>query len=224
MRGVAAELGIVKGKPFVPDASARALLDKAARTATRMGHIIAYTPSPLVTNGLWYPDQHWINVFPGNATFTSDSFDYVNARTAFFTYAYSTSPAMARNMNNVGAKYPTTFTDAQGDFLSGDKSYKLHVPKDIPVALFWSVTVYDPITGSGLQNGQPFPSLNTMDKPVQNADGTIDIYFGPKSPGEGKNWLATTPGKGWFTIFRLYGPKQAFFDRTWKLNDIERIK
>lgn len=36
MRGMAAELGIVKGKPFAPDAPARALLDKAARTAARM--------------------------------------------------------------------------------------------------------------------------------------------------------------------------------------------
>jgi hypothetical protein len=224
MRGVAAELGIVKGKPFAPDASARALLDKAARTATRMGRVMAYTPSPLVTNGLWYPDRHWINVFPGNATFTSDSFDYISARTAFFTYAYSTSPGMAVNMANIGAKYPTTFTDADGDFLNGSRSYMLHVPKDIPAALFWSVTVYDPITGSGLDNGQPFPSLNTMDKPVQNADGSTDIYFGPKPPGAGKNWLATIPSKGWFTIFRLYGPRKAFFEKTWKLKDIEKVK
>jgi len=224
MRGMAAELGIVKGKPFAPDGPARALLDKAARTSTRIGHVLAYTPSPLVTNGLWYPDRHWINVFPGNATFTSNSFDYINSRTAFFTYAYSTSPGMAVNMDNVGAKYPATFFDADGDYLSGDQNYKLHVPKDVPVALFWSVTVYDPITGFGLDNGQPFPSLNTMDKPVQNADGTTDIYFGPKSPGAGKNWLATIPGKGWFTIFRLYGPKKAFFDQTWKLNDIEKVK
>ena len=98
------------------------------------------------------------------------------------------------------------------------------MPKDVPVALFWSVTMYDPITASGLENGQPFPSLNEMDKPVQNSDGTFDIYFGPKSPGEGKNWLATVPGKGWFTLFRLYGPKQAFFDKTWKLPDIEKVK
>jgi hypothetical protein len=225
MRGVAATLGIVKGQPFAPDASTRGLLDKAARTATRMGHVIAYTPSPLLKHGgLWYPGRHWINVFPGNATFTSDSFDYINSRTAFFTYAYSASPAMAANMDNVGAKYPAAFMDADGDFLNGSQSYKLHVPKDIPAALFWSVTVYDPITGSGLDNGQPFPSLNTMDKPVQNADGTTDIYFGPKSPGAGKNWLATIPGKGWFTIFRLYGPKKAFFDQTWKLNDIEKVK
>lgn len=98
------------------------------------------------------------------------------------------------------------------------------MPKDVPVAIFWSVTVYDSITGSGLDNGQPFPSLNTMDKPVQNADGTIDIYFGPKSPGEGKNWLATIPGKGWFTLFRLYGPKKEFSTRAEKLNDIEKVK
>jgi hypothetical protein len=100
---------------------------------------------------------------------------------------------MAVNMDNVGAKYPAAFTDADGDFLSGDQNYKLHVPKDVPVALFWSVTVYDPITGSDLDNGQPFPSLNTMDEPVQNTDGTIDVYFGPKSPGEGKNRLSRTP-------------------------------
>jgi len=86
------------------------------------------------------------------------------------------------------------------------------------------VTVYDPITGSGLDNGQPFPSLNSMDKPLQNADGTTDLYFGPKSPGAGKNYLATIPDKGWFTLFRLYGPKQAFFDHTWKPNDIEKVK
>ena len=222
--GMAAAIGIVKGEPFAPDAHARTLLDMAAQTATRMGHIAIYTPSPLVKNGLWYPDRHWINIFPGNATFTSDSFVYLNSRIGFFTIAYSTSPGMAVNMDNVGAKYPVTFADADGDFLNGSQNYMLHIPKDIPVAIFWSVTVYDPITGSGLANGQPFPSLNTMDKPVQNADGTTDVYFGPKSPGAGKNWLATIPGKGFFAVFRLYGPKQAFFDQTWKLNDIEKVK
>ena len=63
-----------------------------------------------------------------------------------------------------------------------------------------------------------------MDKPVQNADGTFDVYFGPKAPGDGKNWLATLPDKGFFIIFRLYGPKQAFFAKTWKPNDIEKVK
>ncbi|URK88229.1 DUF1214 domain-containing protein [Rhizobium sp. RCAM05350] len=121
-------------------------------------------------------------------------------------------------------KYPNAFKDADGDYLSGDRNYKLTLPKDIPAAIFWSVTVYDPITGSGLDNGQAFPSLNTMDKPRQNADGTTDIYYGPTSPGEGKNWIATIPGKGFFTILRLYGPKTAFFDQSWKPGDLEKIK
>jgi hypothetical protein len=224
MRGMAATLGIVKGQPFAPDDKTRAVLDQAARTATRMGHVMVYTHSPLVKNQFWYPDRHYIDPFPGNATFTSDSFDYINARTSFFTYAYSASPAMAISMDNVGAKYLAEYSDADGDHLQGSKNYKLHVPKDVPAAIFWSVTVYDPITGAGLDNGQPFPSINTMDKPVQNADGSFDFYFGPKSPGEGKNWLATLPDKGFFIIFRLYGPKQAFFDQTWKLDDLAKLK
>lgn len=130
---------------------------------------------------------------------------------------------MAANIVNVGAKYPVTFVDAQGNFLLGANSYKLNLPKDIPAALFWSVTVYDPVTGSGLDNGQPFPSINTMDKPATNADGSTDIYFGPTSPGAGKNWLRTLPDKGFFVIVRIYGPTQAFYAGTWKPSDIEKI-
>jgi len=224
MRGMAAALGIVKGKAFAPDTQARALLDKAAKTASRMGHVLGYTASPLVPNGLWYKDRKWVNVFPGNATFSADTYNYIDTRTGFFTYAYSASPAMAVNMENVGAKYPTTFVDSEGEFLNGGNSYKLHLPPNIPAALFWSATVYDPITGSGLDNGQRFPSLNTMDEPALNADGSLDIYFGPTSPGAGKAWLATIPDKGFFVIFRLYGPTKAFYDQSWKPGDLEQIR
>jgi hypothetical protein len=224
MRGNLAGIGIIKGKPFSPDAPTRELLDKAARTAARIGHVIAYQPSAMSPGGIYYPDRHWLNAFPGNATFTTETYNVVDSRVGFFTYAYSTSPGMAVNMENVGAKYPAAYMDADGDFLRGEQAYVLHLPPDIPAAIFWSVTVYDPITGSGLDNGQPFPSLNTMDKPVMNADGSTDIYFGPKSPGEGRNWVATIPGKGWFTLLRLYGPKKAFFAHTWKPDDIKKLK
>jgi hypothetical protein len=223
MRGVLAGLGIIKGKPFAPDADTRELLDKAACTAARIGHIIAYQPSAMTPNGIYYPDRKWLNAFPGNALFTADTYNIIDSRIGFFVYAYSTSPGMAVNMENVGAKYPASFMDADGDFLRGERAYVLHLPPNIPAAIFWSVTVYDPVTGSGLDNGQPFPSLNTMDKPFQNADGSTDIYFGPKPPGAGKNWLATLPMKGWFTLFRLYGPKNPFFDQTWKPDDIKKV-
>ena len=91
-----------------------------------------------------------------------------------------------------------------------------------PGALFWSVTVYDPVTGSGLDNGQLFPSINITDKPPVNSDGSTDVYFGPNSPGEGKNWLRTLPAQGFFVIVSIYGPTQALFDKTWKPSDIQK--
>jgi hypothetical protein len=224
MRGMLAALGIEKDKPFKPDSRTRDLLDKGAKTAYRIGHAIAYEPLAIVPNGLWYKDRRWANVFPGNATFTASTFNYIDPRTSFFTFAYSTSPGMAVNMEKIGAKYPVTFVDSNGDFLLGANNYKLNLPKGIPAALFWSVTVYDPVTGSGLDNGQPFPSINTMDKPAANSDGSTDIYFGPSTPGAGRNWLKTLPDKGFFVILRLYGPTKAFFDQTWKPSDIEKVK
>jgi hypothetical protein len=222
MRGMLAALGIVEGKPFEPDANTRRLLDLGARTAARIGHVVSYTPQTIVPDGTWYPNRRWLNVFPGNATFTAATFNYIDPRTGFFTNAYSASPGMAVNMENVGAKYPATFVDSKGEFLDGGKTYALHLPKDIPAALFWSVTIYDSLTASGVDNGQPFPSINTMDKPAKNADGSIDIRFGPDSPGAGKNWLRTLPGKGFFVILRLYGPTKAFFDKQWVPGDMER--
>jgi hypothetical protein len=59
----------------------------------------------------------------------------------------------------------------------------------------------------------------------RNADGSVDVYFGPKAPaGLESNWVPTAPGKPWFTLFRFYGPDKALFEKTWKLNDIEIMK
>ena len=219
MRGMAANLGIVKGKPFTPDAGMRATLDRAARVAFGMSRAVAFTPDGWTK---WYSDRKWLNVFVGgNPNFTAPTYDLFDARTSYFSVAYSTSPGMAVSMVDVGAKYLVAFTDSEGKFLSGAKAYRVHLPKDIPAKLFWSVTVYDALTGSGLDNGQPFPSLNSMDKPATNADGSTDFYFGPASPAEGKNWLRTVPGKGYFIVLRLYGPTKPFFDQTWRPDDVE---
>jgi hypothetical protein len=223
MRGVLAGIGIIQGKPFKPDAATLDVLDKAARTASRIGHALSYQPSAMVPNGLYYANRHWINPLPNNANFTADTYNILNARAAFFTYMYSTSLAMTADTENTGAKYPAAYVDADGNFLRGSQAYVLHLPPNVPATTFWSIAVYDPITGSGLDNGQSFPSLSTMDKPVQNADGSTDIYFGPKSPGSDKNWIATVPDRGWFTLLRLYGPTKAFLDQSWKPDDIKRV-
>jgi hypothetical protein len=230
MRGMLAAIGIVKGHPFSPDAKRRELFRKAALAAFNMGHIIGSEVNPQRPGGLYYSDRHFINGFPPgvSATFQAPAdaptYTEVQLRAGFFTLAYSASPAMAINIADVGAKYPFAFKDSDGDLLTGERSYLLHLPANIPVKLFWSVTIYDAVTASGLDNGQPFPSLNQMDKPVTNADGSTDIYIGPKSPGEGKNWMATIPGKGFFLILRLYGPTKAFYDQSWKPDDLVKGK
>ena len=95
----------------------------------------------------------------------------------------------------------------------------------MPAKDFWSVVVYDPQTRSELQTSQPFPSKNNeRDKLVVNEDGSVDLYFGPKAPeGKEANWVETVAEKGWFAILRLYGPTEAWFDKSWKPGDFERI-
>ena len=58
-----------------------------------------------------------------------------------------------------------------------------------------------------------------------NADGTVDLYFGPTLPDGApeSNWVQTNSGNGWFVLFRFYGPEKPYYDRTWKLNDFDRI-
>jgi len=86
------------------------------------------------------------------------------------------------------------------------------------------VVLYDTQTRSMLQTDQQFPSLSSQTKPKANGDGSVDVYFSATKPAISDNWLQTIPGKSWFTIFRLYGPVQPWFDKSWKLPDIERVQ
>jgi hypothetical protein len=218
-RGMAKALGIEQGKPFQPDEKTKAILEAAAQTAWRMA-VLETQNLPM-----YYPDRHWQKPLPSDSDheFTFGTYTDIGWRSAMFVMGYSNSPAMFVDMPGMGAKYPLAMRDADGDLLDGSKSYTLRLPPDPPAKLFWSVTLYDPMTGAGLDNGQRFPSINQMDKPVTNADGSIDFFFGPESPGEGKNWIATVPGNGFFVALRLYGPTEPFFDGSWKPDDVVKV-
>ena len=235
--GMLAAIGIVKGRPFTPDAHTREVLDRAAKTAYKTSRVIGFEEVVGGRSYMIYPDRHWANPFadstpskpfgPLNLSWMNTVGGYLafDARINFFTNYYSVSPGMVSFTPGRGANYLMAFTDGEGNPLSGGSSYRLTLPPKIPAKIFWSVTLYDAENSSGLANGQPFPSLGSRDKPEQNADGTTDLYFGPKAPaGKAGNWLATVPGKGYFAILRLYGPTEAAFDKSWKPGDFEIVK
>jgi hypothetical protein len=73
-----------------------------------------------------------------------------------------------------------------------------------------------------LQTDQQFPSIGSQTKGLLvNADGSVDIYFGPRAADEERNWVQTIPGKGWNTILRLYGPLEPWFNKSWRPGEIE---
>jgi len=225
MRGMMASLGIVKGKPFAPDDHLKEILSTGADVGMKMAQALRYGDK--LPNTLYYDDRQWHNVLNVlDVEFKQDTYIDIDARVGMFKIGYSISPAMVMNMVGKGSKYPLAYRDADGNYLSGGSFYKLHFPPDVPAANFWSVTLYDAENASGLKNGQPFPSIGSLDNLKYNEDGSVDLYFGPELPdGAPKsNYLRTVPGKGWFTLLRLYSPTQPFFDQTWRPGDFEKIK
>jgi len=219
-----AALGIEKGKPFRPDANRRKMFDEAARVGSAIARTNSFASSDEAR--LVYPDRIWEWAFLGGSA-SWDSQGYVNTdrRAAFAYIAIGMSPAMVEKHLGAGSQYLWTPRDANGAFLDGAKNYNLHIPSNIPVKNFWSLVVYDAESRSILRNGQPFPSVSTYTKPQSNGDGSIYVSFGPTEPaGKERNWIRTIPNKGWFVLFRFYGPLEAFFDKTWKPGDLVEIR
>jgi hypothetical protein len=224
MRGLMASLGIEKGKPFKPDDHMKAILTAGADVGMKMVQAMRF--SDYLPGTKYWPDRQWHNVLNVlDVEFKTDSYINVDARIGMFIIGYSISPAMVMNMVGKGSKYPFAYRDADGNYLSGGKTYKLHIPGPVPAKNFWSVTMYDAGNASGLQNGQPFPSIGSLDKLQYNPDKSVDLYFGPELPKgvPESNWRKTVPGKGWFVLFRLYSPTKPFFDGTWRPGDFENI-
>ncbi|MNL44738.1 hypothetical protein D3C87_1673330 [compost metagenome] len=149
-----------------------------------------------------------------------------DARSFMFFYATGITPAMTIQHVGAGSAYAAAFFDADKKSFDGSKTYKMHLPANIPAKQFWSVVLYDNQTRSMLQTDQQFPSTGSQKAGVVvNADKSVDVYFGPKAPnGMENNWVQTIPGKGWNIILRLYGPLEPWFDKTWRPSEIEEVK
>jgi hypothetical protein len=243
--GEFAAIGIKKDEPFNPDARMHKILTDAIAVANAAGRTVSFRPRESEGFGYYGPDSKWLNpLFVSGYDFlrpppeiTKEGvkpFPYTGARTldaraAFFYVATGVTPAMITRLPEIGSQYLFSIYDKHGDPFDGAKTYKVTLPAGIPAAKFWSLTVYDNQTRSMLQTDQRFPRAGSQSFPSPaaeaDADGSTTLYFGAKKPDGVKdgNFIKTLPGKGWFTILRLYSPLEPFFDKSWKPSEIEKV-
>jgi hypothetical protein len=217
-------LGIESGKPVAPDARQKKILEEAATVGEAMAKTMDFRGR---LPGIRYrPDATWEYVIPpwfdvqqdvGNSTQWDE-------RIALYYSAWGMSNGSVTKIRGIGQVYLSSFVDKGGQPFDGAKSYRLRVPPNPPAKRFWSVTVYDVDTRALIQNPAQKPDRVSTDGLDTNADGTVDIYFGPTSPKDHeKNWIQTVPGRAWFPFLRLYGPLEPYYERSFALPDIEKV-
>lgn len=213
-------LGIEKGKPFEPDERQARLLTEGALVGEAMAKANDFEKR--LEEAHYAEGTHWHFALVIDPSQRAEFYDQLDGRAAWFYEAVTTSSGMVTRTPGVGQVYLGTYKDKDGDWLDGSKSYRLRIPANAPVEQFWSMTVYDVGARCLIDNpSQQADRSSRMDLKV-NDDGSTDLYVGPKAPaGKEGNWVETVPERGWFSYFRLYGPKQEHFDGSWVLPDFE---
>ena len=222
--GRLASLGIEKGKPFSPDARMRGILDQGAKQGVAMARTIVYAYPERDADIHYWPGRHWEKMFAGNTEFLRNGTRDIDARTLWHYQAIVVSPNLISTTPGQGTAYLTCFRDENGIYLDGAKNYRLRVSANMPVKRFWAVTAYDVATRCLLDSDGKI-TVSSLGNPEVNADGSVDVYFGPKArKGKEKNWVQTDPDEGFFVVFRFYGPTEGYINKTWVLNDFELMK
>jgi hypothetical protein len=218
-----ASLGIEKGKPFNPDERMTKILNDAAMVGELTARANAYEKKfkgAKVWEGRKWEYANLVELNQEDSNYTQ-----VDERASWFYEAIGNSTGMQGRVLGFGQAYLETSKDKAGNWLVGSKSYRIHIPADVPARQFWSITLYDNVTRYPLVTDQGSADISSRKDIDKNADGSVDVYFGPTKPaGSNRNYIKTLPGKGWFPYFRFYAPSEAYFDKSWQLNDIEEIK
>ncbi len=225
IRGLLASIGIEKGKEFNPDERMKKILTNAANIGAVTAR--AVTAYPRDKRLYVYEGQRqWATVFiDGRYDFLLNGASLLDSRIAMYFYATGITPAMSMKIIGKGSQYLMSYVDENKKSLDGSKTYKVHLPANVPAKDFWSFMLYDTQTRSMLQTDQYAPGVDSGKKGLkQNSDGSYDIFFAPQPPkGFENNWVQTIPNKSFSVIFRLYGPLESFFDKTWKPSDLVAV-
>jgi hypothetical protein len=215
-------LGLEKGKPFEPDARQTKILTDAVLVGESMAK--ANSADRRFKDGKYRPDAYWDYALQLDADDPDAFWNLLDERASWFYEAVGAGAAMAPKRPGPSSAYLSTYKDKAGEWLDGRRSYRLRVPANPPIKLFWSVTLYDVGTRALILNEQKIADRSSRMDLRKNQDGSVDIYCGPMAPASFEsNWIPTVPGKNWFAYFRFYQPTEAYFDRSWPLPDFEKI-
>jgi hypothetical protein len=223
MMGMLATIGIEPGKPFNPPEKYKAAMEKGIVDAY---YYMQKLDTKLFASSLYWPDRHWSFVMVPDAQrgfdFVNDNAVEIDKRAAawfFFTFY----PKVLTD--RAGTVYLAPIADSNGRPVEAGKTYRLRVPKDVPAKQFWSLTMYDRATWAFVNNPLDRAGLGSFNKDQmkENADGSVDLYVGPKAPaGLESNWIPTM-GKEPYLWLRLYAPEEAFWNKTFKMPDLELV-
>lgn len=213
-------IGIEKGQAFTPSADQKAILVRAleeAKTWLVDAYETSFTPH-FPTQRWFLPAEKALVDAMANGYDDPGSYPWPSRGVAYYC-AFSSIKHMG-----AGQFYLFVSRDRDGDALDGSHHYRLQVPPNVPVRQYWSVTLYDFDTHAFIRGMDTLSCSSLTEGLVSNADGSVDIHFGPQpAGGEQANWVPTAPGGRFEALFRFYGPGGAILRAEWVLPDIEKL-
>jgi hypothetical protein len=221
MIDVLKSLGIERGKRFAPDAATQEVLVDGlgeARAWLDMRYEALFEPP-------YFEGTHWAlpvskEFVEGIQTDYADPDEYaIDSRAVAYHFAFFSAKHLG-----AGQFYLLAINDAKGQPFDGSANYRLTVPADAPVSLYWSLTIYDRSTHALIRD-MPWASRSSHSSGLRsNTDGSMDLHIGPVAPADGvENWIPSKAGGGFEALFRFYGPQKPLFDKSWRLPDVVRV-
>lgn len=223
MLGLLEAIGISPDKSFTPSEDQKEAMEQGVIDAY---YYIQELAKRHHEQNIYWPDRHWSFVMVpdnmGGFDYVTDTAVEVDKRAAAWSF-YTLYPT--KLSEKPATVYLSPTKDSRGQPLEPGENYKVTIPKDIPAQQFWSVTVYDAATWAFLDNPIGRSGLGSFNKESlrTNEDGSVDIYFGPLPPkGLESNWIPTMDKKPYVWL-RLYGPGATFWDKSFKMPDVELV-